>query len=178
MKRFASSTGRLFPRFSNLFRFALIAMTMTSLNPASAQHPLTGTWELVRAQLVQKDGKTAVDPYYGPEARGLMLVASDGRYSLQIFRPDRAKFSSGDKALGSPEEYKAAVLGASTHAGQIVVDEASHRLVFHIDLALFPNWERSQQARDYQLTGTELTYRIPPRPDGTSAISVWRRVGS
>lgn len=145
-------------------------------NPATPPHCLAGTWELLRAEIVQPDGKVAVDPNYGPRAKGLLIVDRGGRYSLQVFRPDRPKFASGDKTRGTPEEYKSALLGLSTHTGCISVDEVQHQLVFHLELAAFPNWEHTDQTRSYQLSGDELSYRVPPRPDGTSAVSVWRRV--
>lgn len=143
----------------------------------STPHLLSGTWELKRAEIARSDGTIVVDPNYGPEAKGLLIVDQTGRYSLQIFKPDRPKFASGDKARGTPEEYKSALLGLSTHTGRISVDDAAnHQLVFHIEHAAFPNWEHTDQTRTYQIAGDELSYRIPPSPAGTSAISVWRRV--
>jgi hypothetical protein len=153
----------------------LFASMHAEQNPETSPHALAGTWELLRAEIVQSDGKISVDPNYGSQAKGLLLVDYRGRYSLQVFRPDRPRFASGDKARGTPEEYKAALLGLSTHTGRISVDEVNHRLIFHLELAAFPNWEHTDQTRTYQLSNDELSYRIPPRPDGTSAISVWRR---
>jgi len=139
-------------------------------------HLLTGTWELERAEIARPDGTIVVDANYGPEARGLLIIDQTGRYSLQLFRPDRPKFASGDKARGTPEEYKSAFMGLSTHTGRISVDAANHKLVFHIEQAAYPNWEHTDQTRAYQLSGRELSYRVPPGPAGTSAISVWRRL--
>jgi len=141
-----------------------------------APHPLSGTWELKRAEIARPDGTIGVDANYGPDARGLLIVDQTGRYSLQVFRPDRPKFASGDKARGTPEEYKFALLGLSTHTGRISVDTANHQLVFHIEHAAFPNWEHTDQRRAYQVSDEELSYQVPPGPSGTSAISVWRRL--
>lgn len=168
----------------NLFVLILSLTTLAVLSPVmhaepnsgAAAHPLAGTWELERAEVALPDGKVVVDPNYGPEAKGLLIVDRTGRYSLQVFRPDRPKFASGDKARGTADEYMAAMMGISTHTGRIEVDTAGHKLVFHIELAAFPNWEHTQQTRSYQLADEVLTYRIPPRPGGNSAISVWRRV--
>jgi hypothetical protein len=169
-------------RSIQVLAIAALALTVpATLMPAEQLSPsqsrlLVGTWELVRAEVEAPDGAISIDPNYGSAAKGLLVIDREGRYSLQVFRPDRTKFASGDKARGTPEEYKAALLGMSTHFGHITIDETNHKLVFHIELAAFPNWEHTEQARTFQLAGNELSYRIPPRPGGTIAISVWHRV--
>jgi hypothetical protein len=154
----------------------LCAVMRAEPRTESPPHLLAGTWQLERAEIARPDGTVVVDANYGPEAKGLLIVDQAGRYSLQIFRPDRPRFASGDKARGTPEEYQAALLGLSTHTGRISVDAANHKLIFHIEQAAFPNWEHTDQTRAYQLSSDELSYRVPPGPAGTSAISVWRRV--
>jgi hypothetical protein len=145
---------------------------------SSPRHLLTGTWTLLRAEILKPDGTIVTDPDYGPDAKGLLIVDGTGRYSLQIFRPGRPKFASGDKTRGTTEEYQAAVLGISTHTGRIVVDTVHNRLIFQIDHAAYPNWEQTEQKREYDFRGDELTYKVPPVAGGTSAISVWRRAES
>jgi Lipocalin-like domain len=70
------------------------------------------------------------------------------------------------------------VLGTSTHVGRVDVDPANGVLVFHIELASFPNWEGTEQKRKYVMSGDELTYQVPTAAsgNGTTPISVWRRV--
>ena len=156
---------------------AFVILCLMHAEPSAApNHPLAGTWELLRAEIAQPDGAVKVDPNYGPRAKGLLIVDCEGRYSLQVFRPDRPKFAAGDKARGTPEEYRAALLGLSTHTGSITVDDAHRKLIFHVDHAAYPNWEHIDQVRAYEFSGDELSYRVPPGPSGTSAISVWRRV--
>jgi hypothetical protein len=135
---------------------------------------LAGTWTLVAADVIHADGTHARD--YGAAPKGLLLIDAQGRYSLQIFKAERPRFASGDKLTGTPAEYEAAVLGSSTHFGTISVDPADGTLTFHIENASFPNWEGAQQQRHYELNGDELSYRVPPRPDGNTPISIWRRV--
>jgi len=80
-------------------------------------------------------------------------------------------------AKGTTAEYRAAVMGSSTHYGTIRIDSKRHRLIFHIDGASFPNWEGQQQIRSFEVHGDVLSYRVPPRPNGDVPISVWRRIG-
>jgi hypothetical protein len=106
------------------------------------------------------------------------MVDKVGRYSIQIFRPDRPKFASGDKKKGTPEEYAEAVLGSSTHTGRVVVDPIRGKLIFNIESASYPNWEGTRQVRDYTFKDGTLTYSVPANAsgDGTIAYSVWQRV--
>jgi len=141
-------------------------------SPAAAL--LVGTWTLVAADVLHPDGTRTRD--YGVAPKGLLLIDAQEHYSLQIFKAERPRFVSGEKLTGTPAEYEAAVMGSSTHFGTINVDAAAGTLTFHIEKASFPNWEGAQQQRRYELNGDELSYRVPPRPDGNTPISVWRRL--
>jgi Lipocalin-like domain len=136
--------------------------------------PLAGTWTLVAAEVLRSDGTRTHD--YGAAPKGLLLIDGEGHYSLQIFKAERPRFATGDKLAGTEAEYKAAVLGSSTHFGTISVDAAAGTLMFKIDAASFPNWEGTVQTRRYELKGDELSYRVPPRPDGDTPVSIWRRL--
>lgn len=135
---------------------------------------LSGTWTLVAADVEHPDGTRGRD--YGAAPSGLLMIDDRGRYSLQIFKSERERFASGDKASGTPTEYRDAVMGSSTHFGAITVDSGNHAIVFHIQHASFPNWEGTQQTRSYQLRDGELSYQVTPRPNGDVPISIWKRV--
>ena len=163
-------------------RLAFLAGLLPGLAWASGIKPdtrgdvsLAGTWTLVAADVLHPNGSRTHD--YGDAPKGLLMIDRQGHYSLQIFRADRAPFVNPDKAKASAPEYRAAVLGSSTHFGTITVEPGQHRLVFHIEAASFPNWEGQQQSRAYELHGNTLSYRVPPRPNGDVPVSVWRRIG-
>ncbi|VVE67895.1 lipocalin-like domain protein [Pandoraea pnomenusa] len=156
---------------------AISAWTLSAAARADAaaiDPAFVGTWTLVAADVQHPDGSRGRD--YGAAPRGLMMIDAQGHYSVQIYKAERPKFVSGDKARGTPEEYKAAVMGSSTHTGTISVDQAKGALTFHIQNASFPNWEGEQQTRSFELKGGELSYRVVPRPNGDVPISIWRRL--
>ena len=161
------------------FSWWLLAVTGLA-DPSSSRDggftpsPLAGTWALVAAERWLPDGGTVDD--YGTAPTGRLIVDARGRYALQIYRSDRPRFASADKAKGTPSEYRDAVMGESAHFGAVEVDAPTHTLVFHLDGASFPNWEGTIQKRQYTLKDGELRYRVPPRPDGSVPISVWRRI--
>ena len=141
----------------------------------TAQAPsIVGTWALSGADKLLPDGTRAPD--YGPNPHGLVIFTADGSYSVQIYRAERLKFSSGDKLKGTPEEYKDASLGASVHFGRYTVDPAKGTITFHIDRASFPNWDDTTQVRTYELKGDELSWKVAPRPDGSIPITILQRV--
>ena len=167
-----------------IYRLAVVACVLpgvalsSSAGAADARGDvsLAGTWTLVAADVQHPDGSRSQD--YGDAPKGLLMIDGAGRYSLQILRSDRPRFADPAKAKGSAQEYKAAVMGSSTHYGTLAVDAGKHQLVFHIEGASFPNWEGQVQTRTFELHRDTLSYRVPPRPNGDVPISVWRRVGA
>lgn len=143
----------------------------------AAAEPLSleGTWVMSAAYEILSDGTRTTN--YGEHPKGLFIADKAGRYSIQIFRPDRAKFASGVKSSGTPEEFKSAVMGSSTHTGRVEVDPDHHKLIFKIETSSFPNWEGTQQVRDYTFKDGTLTYSVPASAsgNGTIAYSVWTR---
>src|SRR5947208_6168082 len=113
---------------SKLIALALAAvMTVGAAPPAEDGTPgsLQGSWRLEAAYERHADGSLTHN--YGLHPQGLMMVDPAGRYSIQIFRPDRAPFRSGDKTTGEPAEYRDAALGSSTHFGSVRIDAAHHQ---------------------------------------------------
>ena len=56
------------------------------------------------------------------------------------------------------------------------MDSAKHTITFHIDRSSFPNQDDTTQARPYEMTGDELSWKVAPRPDGSVPITILRRV--
>lgn len=137
---------------------------------------LEGTWVMASAYEVHPDGSRTTN--YGEHPHGLLNVDASGRYNMQIFRPGRPAFASGDKARGTPGEYRQAVEGSSTHFGHVSIDRSKHQLVFDIEAASFPNWEGKRQVRDYTFKDGVLSYAVPTSASssGVIAYSTWRRV--
>jgi lipocalin-like protein len=138
---------------------------------------LRGTWIMTQAYEMRPDGTQTTN--YGEHPLGMLTVDSAGRYNMQIFRPGRRKFASGDKSRGTPQEYEEAVTGSSTHFGTVSIDRAKHRLIFQINAASFPNWEGQRQVREYTYHDGILSYAVPASASGSGivAYSVWRRAG-
>src|SRR3954466_15598837 len=107
-----------------LLSTSLLALLATWGQPASAAdlaaHALVGTWTLVAADVIHRDGSRGHD--YGDMPKGLLMIDTQGRYSLQIYDSLRPRYASRDRARGTQMEYKTNALGISTHFGTLQVD--------------------------------------------------------
>ena len=100
---------------------SLFAILLAGSLSASAQtDSIVGTWVLTAADKLLPDGTRIPD--YGSNPHGLAIFTADGYYSIQVYRAERLKFSTGDKFNGTPEEYKDASLSMSVLFGRYSVD--------------------------------------------------------
>ncbi len=143
--------------------------------PAFAQsHSLVGTWNLVAADKILPDGKQVPD--YGSNPHGIAIFTLDGHYVVEIFKDERLKFASGDRSKGTPEEYKDAVMTTSCHFGTYEVDPTGKMITLHIAHASYPNWDMTSRVGPFMINGDTLSWRVPPRPDGSIPVSVFKRL--
>jgi lipocalin-like protein len=154
----------------------LFATIVAIAKPAPAQpHSIVGIWTLAHADKILPDGKQVAD--YGADAHGIAIFTDDGRYVVEIFRSNRTKFTSGDRANGTPEEYKDAIMSTSAHFGRYSVDTLKGAIRFSIDRASFPNWDDTTRTSPFKLEGDTLSWRSSPRPDGSIPVTILKRVG-
>ena len=156
-------------------RSLFLAVLLMASFAAFAQTPsIVGTWVLTGADKLLPDNTRVSD--YGVNPHGLVIFSADGYYSVQIYRADRLKFSSGDKFKGTAEEYKEASLSMSVHFGRYAVDPVKSTISFQIDRSSFPNLDDTTQVRTYEMKGDELSWKVSARPDGSIPITVLQRV--
>ena len=81
-----------------------LGLTLSADNAAAqSAKDLVGSWTPV-----------SVDAY-GPNPKGSLIFEANGRYSLQLIRPDLAKYLSNSRTQGTPAEYKNTVDGSLSH---------------------------------------------------------------
>lgn len=149
-----------------LLKLTLGVGLLFSPSSAAAQTgSVVGTWTLESAIVIRPNRDTTDD--YGPGPHGLAVFTADGHYMIEIYRVARPRFAANDKQRGTADEYREASLGMSAHFGTFQLDAAHGTLTFNIESASFPNWEGSRQVRQFTLVGDTLSWRVPPRPDGS-----------
>ena len=80
---------------------------------------LVGTWTYVSLVGVRPDGTK--DEPWGTKPVGQVMFMPDGRYSLQLIKPDIPRLRN--RTTGSPEENVAIVQGVFSHFGSYTVNE-------------------------------------------------------
>jgi transcriptional regulator len=110
-----------------------------ALTAVAQSDSIVGTWALTAANKLLPDG-TRVHDHFGDNPHGIALFPADGHYTVEIYRADHTKFSSGDRLKGTPDEYKEALDGMSVHFGRYTVDSSKHTITFIIDRASFSDW--------------------------------------
>jgi hypothetical protein len=151
-----------------------LALFVLSVSAVAQEPSIVGTWALTGADKLLPNGTRVPD--YGPNPHGLVIFTADGYYSLQIYRAERLKFSSGDKFKGTLEEYQDASLSMSTGFGRYSVDPVKHTITFHTDRSSVPNRDDTTVVRNYELKGDEISWRVTARQDGSIPITTIRRV--
>ena len=161
-------------------RFAGFVIAMTALGlamstiDAAAQggKALVGTWEWVSVDNAAADG-TRTQPF-GPKPGGYLTFGADGRFVWLISRPGRAKFASGRRDQGTPDENKATVQGSLAYCGTYAV--SNDTLIMRIEASTYPNEEGAEQKRVFTLNGDQLTWRNPTVSTGASGVATLHRV--
>jgi len=156
---------------------ALVASaTYAGTNPktGSLDKQLIGTWTMVSNVHDQEGKKT--EPY-GPDAKGSMIFADNGRVMVIITRTDIPKFASNNRTTGTAEEDKAVVAGSIAYFGTYRANDADKAITMHVDGTTYPNWLGTDQKRTVELSGDELkfTNKAPSMGAGTVVVT-WKRV--
>lgn len=176
----AQPAGYPVMKSAKTFLFALLtllpihAVTASEPDKMNAVAAIEGTWTLAFADVEHPDGTRTHD--YGDAPKGTLQIDHAGHYSLFVLDSSRPRFAANDKHAGTPNEFRAAALGASAHFGTVDIDPAKGTLAFHIEGATYPNWEGATQVRSYELSGDMLSCKVPPRPNGDIPLTGWKRV--
>lgn len=137
-----------------------------------------GTWRLVSFEVRYSDGEVAFP--YGQGAVGRLTYDARGNMSAQMISPSVPRFSHPDWTRATPDEARAAFLGALSYLGTYEVHEAEGVVTHKVEASLFPNWAGTEQRRRFALSGDCLTLSTPDLPHGERtfvATMIWQRAG-
>jgi Lipocalin-like domain len=166
--------------FRHILTFSVITAVGVALLPGSLlaqqrslKEQLVGTWTIVSNDNVAPDG--AKRQLFGPNPKGILVLAANGQYAQIIVRPDTPKFKVNNRLEGTPEENKAAVHGTTATFGTWSVDEASKTLMVRNEGGMFPNQVGTESKRSVSLSGDQLRVSNPVPAAGGKSDSVWKR---
>jgi Lipocalin-like domain len=135
---------------------------------------LVGTWAYESVIVERADGTRVAT--FGPDPKGVITLTADGRYSMQLIRPDIPKIASKDRLNATPEENRAVVQGVVSQFGTYSVNEAEGTLTLHVETSSFPNDNGTDQERIItSISGDELHWTNPTPSTPGIAYSALRR---
>ena len=135
-----------------------------------------GRWKLISAKAENSNGDV-VHPY-GEGAFGILMYDANGYMYVLLMRHGRSKFVSGDPFGSTSEELKEAFEGFDAYCGTYELDIDYGIVTHHVEGALFPNWEGTDQKRFFEISDDRLVIKTPPIPAlGTEWVLslVWDR---
>jgi hypothetical protein len=135
---------------------------------------LTGTWHLVRWDIVQ-DGR--VNQPFGPGATGMIQYTTDGHMSACIAAAGRQPYATGNPRTANGAEKIAAHDSYFHYAGSYEILPGP-RVVHRVTQSLNPGFPGTEQVRDIHLDGDTLTLSADEGlPGGATRHHriVWRR---
>jgi hypothetical protein len=137
--------------------------------PAQAQSlrdQLVGAWSLVSCNPNIQEIASAC----GTNPNGILIYDASGRYAWIIAGRGRPKVSAGRNSPA--EELKPLVAGLLSQFGKWSVNEADKTITAHVDGALFPNVEGTEEGPPIpiSISGDEL------RIGGANGQNVYRRI--
>ena len=135
--------------------------------------PTVGTWTMVSITQEQ-DGKK-ID-LFGPNPQGRLIRDADGHVAYMVTRADLPKFTSNNRAAGTPEENKAVVQGSISYFGTVTTNEAEKTSITHIEVCTYPNWIGIERKTSYTINGDELDSTASGSTVGEGTVYVvWKR---
>jgi hypothetical protein len=122
---------------------AMLGMLSGAAHAQTAKD-MVGTWQLVSSVGTAADGTKTNG--FGPHGMGIAIFESNGRFALVLINPDVPKFTSNNRAQGTPDENKAVVTGSIAYFGTYSI--ADKVLTEKIVASTYPNYNGTEQKRD------------------------------
>jgi hypothetical protein len=139
----------------------------------SLKDRLLGAWQLVSIDSVRADGSRLTA--FGDKPEGIAFFDSTGHYIITVMRSGRPKYSVNDRTQGSVDENKATAQGTFTYFGTYTVSEPDRTLNIHVVGSSFPNWNGTDQKRQFTVSGDDLKLTNPVASTGGTTEVIWKR---
>jgi len=134
---------------------------------------IQGSWALVSMQNEQDGKRTDV---FGPNPKGSLMLAPDGRFSIILMSATLPKFAVNNRRKGTAEENQAVVQGSVAFFGSYsVANEKENTVQLNIEGSTFPNWTGEVQKRIMVVKGDEMNFTTPAAAIGGTNYLVFKR---
>ncbi len=138
-----------------------------------ATNKLVGTWKLVSASSVTRDGERNETPY-GPNPTGFLIYGTDGRVTAMISYGGRKPLSVGG---GQMEEQAEAFKTFLAYAGRYTLN--GDQVIHSVEISSIQNYVDKELVRSVKFEDDRIILATPPtRVNGKiqTIELTWRRL--
>jgi hypothetical protein len=143
----------------------------------SAVHRIIGTWRLISAGNIRKDGTLVPFSEYGPHPIGYLMYDCTGHMCVSLANPDHPRWANAAKPTDAEKMESFRVMFA--YCGTYEVQEKEHRVIHRPEMASWPHYVGTDQLRPYRFEGNRLILsnheQAPDEEDSPYQIT-WERV--
>jgi hypothetical protein len=135
---------------------------------------LIGTWIQVISEVTSPDGRKSLP--FGDTPNGILIFSPTGHFAQIHIASDVPKFASGNRLMGTPDEYKTINQKSLSMFGTYTVDEEKKTVTFKITSSTFPNMAGEAQTRAIEtLTSDEFRNSTTVAGGRGSAFNLYKR---
>ena len=166
----------LLPIFASLVLLISVAgkTTDSSIKTENGKkNNVVGSWNLMSCYL---DNQGKQIDIFGLHPNGMVIFTEDFHFMVIVNNPDIPKFVSGDRATGTPEEYKTAVINSLGTYGTYTIDDNGDFLEQHVLGSTFQNMNGIHSGNQItrKVEGNKMTENIKIA-DRVTIKLVWQR---
>jgi hypothetical protein len=158
-----------------LIAFLICSSFVYAQSESALRDRLVGTWKLVSAKYIMKDGTTRPYPQFGAKGKGFLMYTRDGYMCADLVNPDRPKWKDWNNP--TTEEKVAAGGGTLAYCGRYEIDVKEHRLIHLLEVATDPGYVGMQQIRPYKFENGRMALGdVSTLPGVVRWQIVWEKV--
>ena len=165
--------------------FALVAMhlfaqtstTSTKQVETSAASRLLGTWRLVSAGNIGKDGSVQPFAEYGPNPIGYLMYDNTGHMCVSLANPNHPHWANPEKPTDAEKIESYRVMFA--YCGTYEVREKENRVIHRPEMASWPGYVGTDRSRAYRFEANRLIlsdHETAPGGEPSAYQITWERV--
>jgi hypothetical protein len=150
-----------------------VALSGTASAQPAARGRLIGVWKLRSCLRTFRDGRT--EHPFGEQPVGRIEYDKAGRMSALLMRPGRHSTLPPGMELdrATNEEIRDAVTGFVAYFGTYEIEEATQKVVHHVEASLSPSWVGTNLKRSFRFDAGRLIL-TRQAPDSSDEL-IWER---
>ena len=148
----------------------------TGSHATASSSQIIGTWRLISAGNIHKDGRFEPFAEYGPHPIGYLMYDVTGHMCVSLANPKHPRWANDDKPTDAEKIEAFRVMFA--YCGTYEIQESQHRIIHRPEMASWPHYVGSDQIRPYRMEGNRLIlsgHETAPGDESSDYQITWER---